>query len=107
MVAVPYDGRADAKKDGGKHERKPESDPFLSINHSDLTNQSSDIDEQVEVMVYPALGDGRIKDDPFSGRQLADNHLRQMQLFSDERRNIAFEATSTDTHYNETNDEGC
>ena len=44
------DEGAKEEDDGGEHISEVEADVFLGVGHTDLTNESTDIDEQIEVL---------------------------------------------------------
>jgi hypothetical protein len=62
-----------------------------------LTNQCTDIDEQVEVHVNFCCGQCGIDNNSFAALGGCDEELEALVLFCDQRRNVGFETTSADT----------
>ena len=98
LSSPPHDKWAGQEDNRRQSEGKPETDIFLSVDHADLTNQSSDVDKQVEVMVDPALSDGRVDDHTLPRGEFLDDHGSERDLLNDQGRNVGLECTSTETH---------
>lgn len=91
--AVDEDRESKHEHDGGKQEGEPETDVTLSICHGELTDQCTDVDEEVEVVVDTGQSDSGVDDDALS-LDFSDAHPGFRDLLGDKRRNIGFE-TST------------
>lgn len=50
VASIPEDERAEAEKQCGEQECEPVPDALLGIHHADLADQSTNVDEQVEVL---------------------------------------------------------
>lgn len=93
-----------AEEDSGDQVRQVKSHISLRVRHGELSDQSANVDEQVEPVVNPGSGDGRVDEDAFARLQRFDVHSPR-NLFSDEWRNVGLKATRSDSHNNETNAE--
>ena len=90
-----------------QEECKPETDIVCRVGHSDLAYKSSNINEQVEIVVNSVDSSGRVDDDTFALFVCRDSHAFNRHLLSHERADVGFEATSTGAHDDETENECC
>lgn len=104
VAASEQNGRAAEEEKGWQGEGEPETNVFFGVDHADRTEQTTDVDHHVEVKVDAGDGDGRVHDDALALLRRGDVHLGLSVLFSDQRRNVGLETTSSDTHHNHTND---
>lgn len=101
-LATPcHDCWADAQHNGREREGQPEADILLSVDHSNLANQSSDVDEEVEPHVDALDGDGWIHDNTLPRRQRFNMNIHLTKLFHNKRIDIWFKSSST--HSNDEN----
>ncbi len=92
------------ENDGWQHEREPETDVLLSENHGYGTAKGADVDEEVEVKVDAADSLDWIDDDALAILKSLNVHSLGV-LLSNERRDVRFKTSDTDTHDNDTNGE--
>lgn len=96
LAPAPHDQRAQAEQTGGQEEGEVEANVLLCIHHGKLTDQASDVDEEVEPVVDTADGDGRIDNDTLSRFESDDLHVLGGYLFDDQGVDVWLEATSTE-----------
>ncbi len=106
LASPPHDPWADEEDDGWKGEGQPEADVLLGVDHAQLTDQSTDVDEEIEVVVNARLSDRWVDDDTLTRWQGLDLQSLDWDLFHDERRNVWLEATGSDTHDDQSDNEG-
>ena len=80
---------------------------LLGIDHRDLTDQSTNVDEQIEVHVDSRRGHDGVDNDTLAGLGVADEELVTLILFCDKRGDVRLETASTETHNNNSDDEAC
>lgn len=83
-ASPPHDGWTDEEDDGWQGERQPETDILLSVDHAELTNQSTDVDEQVEVVVNARLGDRWVDNDALASLESLDDQSLNWNLLDNE-----------------------
>lgn len=77
---------------------------LLNHDHADLSSQGTEVDHQIEVHVDSRDGESGIDDDGFSVALDSEMH-RMIELFCDERRNVGFECTRSESHDDDSDDE--
>jgi len=98
-IATPDDDKwAQTEQDSGHEVCEPISNVLLGVNHSNLANQSANVDEKVEVVVDSRLRDCRIDNHTLTGGEVSSNHLGQWQLLSNQRGDVGLESTSANAH---------
>jgi hypothetical protein len=97
-AAEPEDDWAEAKHDGRQKPCTPEANVLLHVDHGDLSEKRSHIDEHVEVQEDAGDSNIRIRDDTLASRRIL-NHSRPglTVLLSDEGRDIGLESTGSET----------
>lgn len=105
FATPPHDVWAGQEDESWQQEGQPETDVLLSVDHTNLANQSTDVDEEVEVMVDSALSDGRINNHLLARWHLLDDNGSQRNLLNDKRRDIWLKTTSAETHDDKTEHE--
>lgn len=104
LLADDQDRESEQKEDGGNQVGQVESNVAFGIDHAELTGQSSDVDEQVKVVVDTGDSDGRVDDDALS-ISLDNLELVGLKLLNNQRRDVGLEGASSETHYEKTDDE--
>jgi hypothetical protein len=104
LLSKEQDQRTDEENDSRKEVGQPESDVFLRIDHTDLPDEGTDVDEQVEVHEQTGGSEGRIDDDsgPVS---LRDNRLLTGDLLGNQGGYVTLESTGTETHDDKSDNE--
>lgn len=97
FLAVKEDRESDDEHYSGDEIREPEADIALSVDHANLTNKGTNVDEEVKVIVDAGHGDGRVDNDALSLDSLYA-HLFLRNLLGNEGRNVGLKSTSTGTH---------
>jgi len=97
-------GEGNDEHDGGDQVGEPETNISLSVNHADLTNKSTDVDEEVEPVVNTSDSDGGVDNDTLSAASL-NTHLLLGNLLGDKRGNVGLESSSSETHDDESKNE--
>lgn len=108
--------RRDTEHDGGESVRQPETDVFLGVGHGDLTDESANVGEEIEILknvlvnipsppseakTYHVDSGGRhtrVADDTLTTLGCSYEQLRALVLFGDERRDIWLESTGAGAH---------
>src|SRR5690606_1766729 len=107
LVASPeHDRWTNAEDDRGKEPAEPESNVLFSVNHSELTDQGANVDEEIKVHVDTLAGDSGVMDNPFALLVRADDKLGERKLLHNKGRDVWLETTSTETENNDANNEG-
>jgi hypothetical protein len=101
FLAKPQYWKGDNEHDGGNEVCEPKADVALSVNHRDLSNQCTNVDEEVEVVVDTGDGRGGVDNDALALHHL-DAHLFLGNLLGNEGRNVGLECTSTCAHDEDT-----
>lgn len=104
LLADDQNRQGEQEKDRRNEVSQVEADVALGVNHTQLTRQGTDVDEQVEVVVDTSDGDGGVNDDTLA-ISLHDLELVSLQLFNDQRRDVWLEGTSSESHDEQTNNE--
>lgn len=104
LLADNKDRQSDDEHDGGKKVSEPEADVSLSVNHANLTNQGTDVDEEVEPVVDTGDSDGGVDNDALVTTGL-HAHLLLGNLLGDEWRDVGLECSRSETHDDETENE--
>ena len=73
----------------------------LHIGHANLSNQGSNVDEKVEPVVDPGNRSSVINNHTLTRWQCLDLHLVELNLLSDQGRDVGFEASGTDSNHND------
>lgn len=94
IAADPKDNWAEEEDDGWESIREPEANIFLRVSHSDLPNQGSDIDKQIEPHVNPRSGVCRVDNDALAVLQCLHTESGDLVLFGDEWRDTRLECPS-------------
>ena len=81
LTSPPHDGRSRGEEDGWQGEREPESHIFFGVDHTNLANESTEIDEEIEIVVDSALSDGGIDNDSLTRRESFDERAGYGDLF--------------------------
>ena len=105
LASPPHDKWSGQESDRREQECEPESNVFLGIHHTDLTDQSANVDEEVKVMVDTTLGDDRVDNNFFTGAQRLDICTCDIDLFGDQGGDVRLETTGAETHDNQTEHE--
>lgn len=100
------DQGAEEEDDSWEGVGQPESNELLSVDHADLADQSSDVDEKVEVHVDPRCGMDGIDNNSLTRLEGDDKELGALVLFSNQWRDVGLEASSTETSNQKGEDEG-
>lgn len=96
---------------GEEHKRwqrvtQPESNVLLGVDHANATDETTGVDHHVEVEEDSAVGDLRVNDNALAGLwQCQDLWASLLDLFSEKRRNVRLETTSSQSHDDEPNSE--
>ena len=102
-LATPeHDQGAEAEQDGRKGVREPETDVKLAVNHAELAGKSTDVDEEIEVVINPRSRKVRVNNDTLASGEGLDNHPGQVKLFNNQRVDVGLETTGTETHEDDT-----
>lgn len=96
-LAPDEDGESKQEQDGGKQEGEPETDITLGVGHGELTDQGTDVDKHVEVVVDAGQGDSGIDDDTLSVDG-GDAHPVLGDLLGNEGGNVGLETSGSETH---------
>lgn len=105
LASPPHDSGSDEEDHGGQEEGQPEADVFLRVHHADLTRQSAEVDEQVEVMVDTGLGNCWVDKHFLALLRGIDVDTLHLDLLNNERRDVWFETTGSETHDDQTEHE--
>ena len=70
-----------------------------------LSDESPDIDHEIEVHVNSRGGNRGIDNDPLSGWKSVNPQVGVLALFGDQWRDVRFESTGTDTHDDDSDSE--
>lgn len=105
-ASPPHDGWTNEEDEGWQGEGQPETDILLSVDHAELADQSTDVDEHVEVVVNARLGDRWVDNDTLAGLESLDDQSLNWNLLDNEWRNVWLETTGSETHNDDTEDEG-
>ena len=97
-LAEPKNRQTNDEHDGRDQISQPEADVAFSVDHADLTNQCTDVDEQVKVVVDTGGSDSGIDNDALALGGSLDTHLLLGNLLGNERRNVGLECTSSESH---------
>lgn len=110
VVSEPKDNRSRAEDDGREEEREPEPDVLLGVNHADLSNQRTNVNKEVEVLVYqlvlplrthhvdPRSCESGVDNNSLSSLGGADKHFGLAVLLSNQGRDVTLEGTGSRTH---------
>lgn len=79
---------------------------MLAVDHAELTSESTEVDEEVEVVVDTGSGGRRVDDDALTSRQGANHHSLEIKLLNNQGVDVGLETTSTDTHSDDAESEG-
>ena len=101
-ASPPHDGWADEEDEGWQGEGQPETDILLSVDHAELPDQSTDVDEEVEIVVNTGLSDRWVNDNTLAGLESLDDQSLNWNLLDNEWRNVGLETTGSETHDNDT-----
>lgn len=104
LLAEDQDGKGNDEHDGGDQVSQPETNVSLSVNHADLTDKRTNVDEEVEPVVDAGGGDSRVNNDA-SGATGLNTHLLLGNLLGNEGSNVGLESSSSETHDDETENE--
>lgn len=104
LLAEDEDRDTDDEHDGGDKVGKVETDVALSVDHTDLADQCTNVDEEVEPVVDTGNGDSRVDDDALALLRL-DAHALLGNLLGDEGRNVGLECSGSETHDDESENE--
>lgn len=104
LLAEDEDRNGDDEHDGGDEVGEPETDVTLSVDHGDLTDKSTNVDEEVKPVVDTGDSDGGINNNTLGAASL-DAHLLLRNLLRNERGDIGLESSSSETHDNESENE--
>lgn len=88
-----------------KEERKPEAYVLLSVDHANLSNQGSNIDEEVEVVVDSGLCNGWINDDALARWQCLHTNELHWNLLNHQWRDVRLEPSCANTQDDDTEHE--
>jgi hypothetical protein len=103
LLAVEENGQGDDEHDGGDEVSEPETNVALSVDHGDLTDKGTNVDEKVKVVVDAGHGNGGVDNNALALDDL-DAHLLLRHLLGNEGRNVGLEGTSSGTHDEDTED---
>ncbi len=78
---------------------------LLGVSHRDLTDESTDVDKHVEVHVDLRCRHDGVDDNTLATSGVADEQLGALVLLGDERRDVGLEATRTQAHDDDCNEE--
>jgi hypothetical protein len=84
LASPGHDSWAKAQHDGRKGEREPEADVLLGVDHGDLTDKGTDIDEEVEPHINALNGDGRVDDNTLARGEGFDVDVHLTELLDDQ-----------------------
>ena len=84
LTADDKDDGAEQEHDGRKHEGEPISDVLRGVGHRNLTNQSTNVDEEVEPIVDACGRDSGIDDDALALLGRCYLQLLEWDLLGDE-----------------------
>lgn len=105
LLADIENWQADNEHDRGNEVGQPETDITFSVDHTKLASQSANIDEEVEVVVDAGDGDSGINNDTLAITDL-NAHTLLGYLLGNKGRNVGLEGTGSETHDDQTDDEG-
>jgi hypothetical protein len=100
LLAENENGKSHDEHDGGDQVGEPETDVSLSVNHADLTNEGTDVDEEVEPVVNTGDSDSRVNNDTLGTAGL-NAHLLLGNLLGDKRGDVGLESSRSKTHDDE------
>ena len=86
---------------------KAEVAHLLRVDHSDLTDQRTNVDEQIEVHIDSRRSHDGVDNDTFAGLGVADEELVTLVLFCHKGGDVRLETASTQTHDNDSDDKAC
>jgi hypothetical protein len=104
LLAEDKDGKSNDEHDGRDQVCEPETDVALSVDHADLTDKSTNVDEEVEPVVNAGNSDGGVDNDTLSAAGL-NAHLLLGNLLGDKRGDVGLESSSAETHDDESENE--
>lgn len=104
LLAEDQNGKGNDEHDGRDQVSQPETNVSLSVNHANLTDKRSNVDEEVEPVVDAGGGDSRVNNDA-SGATGLNTHLLLGNLLGNEGSNVRLEGSSSETHDDETENE--
>lgn len=106
LLADEEDDGSNEEEDGRQKVGEPETNILLGVDHADLTDERTGVDHEVEVEENPSVCDRRINNNTLTGLlESHDSHSSVLNLFSEERRDVGFEETGTDSERNKSNNE--
>lgn len=85
LSAPPHNSGSEKEGECWEQECQPETDVLLGVDHTNLSDKGTDVDEQVEVVVDPTLCNRRVNDDLLTGWQFLDDDGSQGNLFDNQR----------------------
>ena len=88
VLAEPQDKRTYRKHDSWEGECQPEPDVSFSVDHGDLTDDSPNVDHEVEVHIDPLCGGGRIHNDTLTAGERFGVWLLDCLLLGDKGRDV-------------------
>ena len=80
---------------------------LLRVRHRNLSDQSADVREQVEVHVDARRRHDGVYDDALARLGVADEQLRLLVLLCDQRRYVGLQSSGTETHDDNCDDKAC
>jgi hypothetical protein len=98
LASPPHDSWSGQEHEGRKSKGQPESDILLGVDHADLADQGSNIDEEVEVVVDSTLCDGRVDNNALSRWESLNDCVVERNLLDDQRRDVGFESSCSSPH---------
>jgi hypothetical protein len=101
FLAEEENGEGDDEHDGRNEVCQPEANVALSVDHGNLTYKSTNVDEEVEVVVDAGNGRGGVDNDALALDRL-NAHLFLGNLLGNEGRNVGLKSTSAGTHDQDT-----
>jgi hypothetical protein len=97
LLSDEQDGGADEEDDRRQQVGQPEPDVFLGVDHADLSDQGSDVDEQVKVHEQPGRGESGVDED-LGPLAFFDDGSLTGDLFGDQGGDVGLEHSGTDSH---------
>lgn len=104
LLAEPQNRQADDEHDSGDQISQVETDITLSVDHAKLASESTNVDEEVEVVVDAGDGDSRVNNDTLAVL-LLNAHALFRDLLGNQGRNVGLERSRTKTHDENTDNE--
>jgi len=97
FLAVDENGQGDEEHDSWDQVGEPETNVTFSVDHGNLTNKGTNVDEEVEIVVDTGHGDSRIDNNTLALDNL-DAHLLLGNLLGNKGRNVGLESTGSEAH---------